>query len=80
MLSFLLFILIVLRLTWLLKPGFARLMISSTNSLVLFMLQPIFRYGQTVEQIFNHEFEICTKPTFLLIDYNFVDNFFTDMI
>ena len=30
---------IVLRLTWLLNPGFARLMISSTNSLVLFKLQ-----------------------------------------
>ena len=65
MLSFLLFILNCLELTWLLKPGFARLMISSTNSLVLFMLQPIFRYGQTVQQRFNHEFEISTILTFL---------------
>ena len=41
------------------------IIITSTNSLVLFMLQPIFRYGQTVEQRFNHEFEISTKLTFL---------------
>ena len=65
---------------WLLKPGFARLMISSTNSLALFKLQPIFRYGQTIEQRFNNEFEISTKLTFCHINYNFVDNFFTDMI
>ena len=39
MLFFLLLILNCLRLTWLLKPGYARLMISSTNSLVLFNLQ-----------------------------------------
>ena len=38
-LSFLLFILNCLRLTWLLKPGFARLMRSSTNSLALCKLQ-----------------------------------------
>ena len=30
---------IVLRLTWLLKPGLARLMITSTKSLVIFKLQ-----------------------------------------
>ena len=44
--------------------GFARLMISSTNSLVLFKSEPIFRYGQTVQQSFNHESEIYTKLTF----------------
>ena len=39
MLSFCFSFRIVLRLTWLLKPGFARLMISSTNSLALCKLQ-----------------------------------------
>ena len=39
MLSFLLFILNCLEVDVALKPGFARLMISSTNSLALFKLQ-----------------------------------------
>ena len=67
MLSFFLFILNCLEVDVSLKPGFARLMISITTSLVLFMLQPIFRYRQTVQERFNHEFEISTKLIFFLI-------------
>ena len=67
MLSFLLFILNCLEVDMALEAGICRLMISSTNSLVLFMLLPIFRYRQTVQQRFNHEFEMSTKLTFFVI-------------
>ena len=67
-------------LTWLLKPGFARLMISSTNSLVLCKLQQFLG----MERLFKKDLTMNSKfePNlpFCLINYNFVDNFFTEMI
>ena len=59
MLPFLLFLSIVLRLTWLWKPGFASLMISSANSLVLFKLQHSLRRDRLLNKdlTMNSKFE-----------------------
>ena len=60
---------------WLLKPGFARIMISSTNSLVLFKLQ----HPLGMERLLNKDLTLNLKfepnKLFRHIKYNFVDSF-----
>ena len=67
-------------LTWLLKPGFARLMISSTNSLVLFKLQHSLGMDRLLNKDLTMNSKFQANLLFCHINYNFVDNFFTVMI
>ena len=57
MLSFLLFILNCLEVDVALKPGFARLMISSTNSLVLFK----FQHSLGMDRLLNKDLTMNLK-------------------